>query len=135
MISYGNHDLPGKLFVVEGTDGSGKSTQLSLLYQWLKAEGYPAFFSEWNSSALVKETTKRAPPRAPSSAQAVPATSRCAHGRPPVNSFKKSAAVIEAAGRPPVLVKSAISLLSLKKSSAVRAFCLEPAAVGAVSLR
>jgi ABC-type lipoprotein export system ATPase subunit len=40
MISYGHHQFPGKLFVVEGTDGSGKSTQLALLYQWLKAEGY-----------------------------------------------------------------------------------------------
>jgi dTMP kinase len=63
MISYGQHRLPGKLFVVEGTDGSGKSTQLALLYQWLKAEGYPVFFSEWNSSPLVKETTKRAKKR------------------------------------------------------------------------
>ena len=63
MISYGNHRFPGKLFVVEGTDGSGKSTQLSLLYQWLKAEGYPVFFSEWNSSPLVKATTKRAKKR------------------------------------------------------------------------
>ena len=63
MISYGNHQFPGKLFVVEGTDGSGKSTQLSLLYQWLKAEGYPVVFSEWNSSVLVKDTTKRAKKR------------------------------------------------------------------------
>ncbi len=63
MISYGNHRFPGKLFVVEGTDGSGKSTQLALLYQWLKAEGYPVFFSEWNSSPLVKDTTKRAKKR------------------------------------------------------------------------
>lgn len=31
MISYGNHRFPGKLFVVEGTDGSGKSTQLVLV--------------------------------------------------------------------------------------------------------
>jgi dTMP kinase len=60
MISYGQHRYPGRLFVVEGTDGSGKSTQLSLLYQWLKSEGYPVIFSEWNSSPLVKETTKRA---------------------------------------------------------------------------
>jgi dTMP kinase len=60
MISYGNHQFPGRLFVVEGTDGSGKSTQLALLYQWLKSEGYPVIFSEWNSSPLVKETTKRA---------------------------------------------------------------------------
>lgn len=63
MIPYGKHRFPGKLFVVEGTDGSGKSTQLSLLYQWLKAEGYPVFFSEWNSSPLVKNTTKRAKKR------------------------------------------------------------------------
>ena len=63
MITYGHHQFPGKLFVVEGTDGSGKSTQLALLYQWLKAEGYPVFFSEWNSSPLVKDTTKRAKKR------------------------------------------------------------------------
>jgi dTMP kinase len=63
MISYGNHTFPGKLFVVEGTDGSGKSTQLLLLYQWLKAEGHRVFFSEWNSSPLVKDTTKRAKKR------------------------------------------------------------------------
>ena len=63
MITYGHHQFPGKLFVVEGTDGSGKSTQLALLYQWLKAEGYPVFFSEWNSSPLVKDTTRRAKKR------------------------------------------------------------------------
>ncbi len=63
MISYGNHRFPGKLFVVEGTDGSGKSTQLALLYQWLKSEGYPVSFSEWNSSPLVKDTTRRAKKR------------------------------------------------------------------------
>ena len=63
MITYGQHRFPGKLFVVEGTDGSGKSTQLALLHQWLKAEGYPVFFSEWNSSPLVKDTTRRAKKR------------------------------------------------------------------------
>lgn len=63
MIRYGRHRFPGKLFVVEGTDGSGKSTQLALLHQWLKAEGYPVYFSEWNSSALVRATTKRAKKR------------------------------------------------------------------------
>src|SRR5437764_4372540 len=63
MISYGKHRLPGKLFVVEGTDGSGKSTQLALLHQWLKAEGHTVFFSEWNSSSLVKDTTRRAKKR------------------------------------------------------------------------
>jgi len=63
MISYGQHRFPGYLFVVEGTDGSGKSTQLALLYQWLKSAGYPVFFSEWNSSPLVKDTTRRAKKR------------------------------------------------------------------------
>src|SRR5881392_3845272 len=59
MQMYGDHQFPGKLFIVEGIDGSGKSTQLSLLQQWLKREGYMVFFSEWNSSPLVKTTTSR----------------------------------------------------------------------------
>jgi dTMP kinase len=49
----------GKLFVVEGIDGSGKSTQIDLLHKWVFAQGYSTFFSEWNSSPLVKRTTKR----------------------------------------------------------------------------
>ncbi|MBN1516079.1 thymidylate kinase [Candidatus Sumerlaeota bacterium] len=52
------HDYPGKLIIVEGIDGSGKSTQLDLLHTWLNAEGYSVFFTEWNSSALIKDTTK-----------------------------------------------------------------------------
>ena len=59
MQTFGEHQFPGKLFIVEGIDGSGKSTQLSLLQQWLRREGYMVFFSEWNSSPLVKETTSR----------------------------------------------------------------------------
>ena len=59
MKRYGEHRFPGKLFVVEGIDGSGKSTQLMLLHQWLKAEGYGVVFSEWNSSPLVRDITKR----------------------------------------------------------------------------
>jgi dTMP kinase len=52
-------DLPGKLFIVEGIDGSGKSTQLDLLHKWLVGRGYLVVFSEWNSSPIVKRTTKR----------------------------------------------------------------------------
>jgi dTMP kinase len=59
MKRFGEHRIPGRLFVVEGIDGSGKSTQLQLLHQWLKAEGYGVVFSEWNSSPVVKDTTKR----------------------------------------------------------------------------
>src|SRR2546429_6450058 len=52
------HDYRGKLFVVEGIDGSGKTTQLGLLAKWLSAEGHRVFVTEWNSSALVKAATK-----------------------------------------------------------------------------
>jgi thymidylate kinase len=39
MKTYGKHRFPGRLFIVEGIDGSGKSTQLSLLQKWLESEG------------------------------------------------------------------------------------------------
>ncbi len=51
--------LPGKLFVVEGIDGSGKSTQLDLLRKWLISSGYCVAFSQWNSSPMVRNTIKR----------------------------------------------------------------------------
>lgn len=59
METYGFHHYPGRLFVVEGVDGSGKSTQIALLRQWLISEGYTVFSSEWNSSPLVKKTTSK----------------------------------------------------------------------------
>lgn len=52
------HTYPGRLFVVEGIDGSGKTTQLSLLAKWLAAGGHRVFVTDWNSSALVKSATK-----------------------------------------------------------------------------
>jgi dTMP kinase len=51
-------NLPGKLLIVEGIDGSGKSTQLDLMRKWILAQGYCAYLSEWNSSPLVRSTTK-----------------------------------------------------------------------------
>ncbi|HMD14836.1 MAG TPA: dTMP kinase [Bacteroidota bacterium] len=53
------HPYPGRLIVVEGIDGSGKSTQLQLLQKWLINNNYRVFFTEWNSSALVKKTIRR----------------------------------------------------------------------------
>jgi dTMP kinase len=53
------HPHPGKLIVVEGIDGSGKSTQLALLHRWLTAQGHKVFLTEWNSSALVRRSMKR----------------------------------------------------------------------------
>ncbi len=52
------HQYPGKLCVVEGIDGSGKTTQLGLLEKWLSAAGRPVVVTEWNSSTLVKAATK-----------------------------------------------------------------------------
>jgi dTMP kinase len=52
------HTYPGRLFVVEGIDGSGKTTQLALLAKWLTASGHRVFVTEWNSSAIVKAATK-----------------------------------------------------------------------------
>jgi len=49
----------GRLIVVEGIDGSGKSTQLHLLDKWLRSLGLNVFFTEWNSSDVVKEITSK----------------------------------------------------------------------------
>ncbi|MCC6294033.1 MAG: dTMP kinase [Bryobacterales bacterium] len=59
MPLFSPNRYKGKLIIVEGIDGSGKSTQLSLLSHWLRSQGVAVAFSEWNSSPLVRETTRR----------------------------------------------------------------------------
>lgn len=59
MAETESHDYPGALVVVEGIDGSGKSTQLYLLKRWLELENYRVHFTEWNSSPLVASATSR----------------------------------------------------------------------------
>lgn len=59
MTTLQPNNGPGRLFIVEGIDGSGKSTQLDLLHKWLISEGYLVVFTEWNSSPIVKSTTRR----------------------------------------------------------------------------
>jgi dTMP kinase len=59
MVQFRPNSFPGKLIIVEGIDGSGKSTQLSLLSQWLRSRRLVVSFSEWNSSPIVKGTTRR----------------------------------------------------------------------------
>ncbi|HMK46778.1 MAG TPA: dTMP kinase [Methanocella sp.] len=53
-------NFSGRLYIVEGCDGSGKSTQVYLLKKWLESQGYFVFFTEWNSSDLLKTYTKKA---------------------------------------------------------------------------
>src|SRR4051812_45216159 len=53
------HEFRGKLIIVEGIDGSGKSTQLMLAMRYLQAKGFKPFFTEWNSADLVKAVTKK----------------------------------------------------------------------------
>jgi dTMP kinase len=56
---FAHPELPGRLIVVEGIDGSGKSTQLDLLRKWLVNQGYLVVFTEWNSSPIVRRITRR----------------------------------------------------------------------------
>lgn len=59
MKTFAERNFPGRLIAVEGLDGSGKSTQIYLLKRWLEAEGMRVYFSEWNSSELVKSATSK----------------------------------------------------------------------------
>ena len=45
--------LPGKLIVLEGPDGVGRSTQIALLREWLEASGYAVFSSGLKRSELA----------------------------------------------------------------------------------
>jgi dTMP kinase len=59
MKTFAGLNFPGRLIAVEGLDGSGKSTQIYLLKRWLEAEGIKVYFSEWNSSEIVKTATSK----------------------------------------------------------------------------
>ena len=59
MKTFAELGFPGRLIAVEGLDGSGKSTQIHLLKRWLELQDLKVYFSEWNSSELVKSATTR----------------------------------------------------------------------------
>ncbi len=54
------HNYSGVLICTEGIDGSGKSTQIELLYSWLKSKNADVILTQWNSSELIANTTKKA---------------------------------------------------------------------------
>ena len=58
---YMAHQMPylpregctGKLIVIEGTDGVGRSTQAFMLKEWLEVQGYAVLETGWTRSKLV----------------------------------------------------------------------------------
>jgi dTMP kinase len=53
-------DLVGKLIVIEGTDGVGRSTQIALLKEWLEQKGHAVLDTGLTRSGLVGKGIKRA---------------------------------------------------------------------------
>jgi dTMP kinase len=51
---------PGKLVVIEGTDGAGRSTQLALLREWLESRGYGVAHTALTRSRLAGEGLRKA---------------------------------------------------------------------------
>jgi dTMP kinase len=52
--------VDGRLIVVEGTDGAGRSTQIALLKEWLEDEGFAVLDTGFTRSALAGAGIKRA---------------------------------------------------------------------------
>ena len=57
------HDYEGLLVVIEGTDGSGKSTQLELLKRYMQDMSYGVMVSEWKTSRLIAKVIDEAKER------------------------------------------------------------------------
>ncbi len=56
----GDEPILGRLIVVEGTDGVGRSTQIAMLQEWLEAEGYAVLVTGLRRSELAASGIDRA---------------------------------------------------------------------------
>ena len=56
----GSEPVPGRLIVIEGTDGVGRSTQIAMLQEWLEAEGYAVLVTGFRRSELAASGIDRA---------------------------------------------------------------------------
>lgn len=52
--------LPGRLIVLEGTDGAGRSTQLALLREWLESQGFGVAHTALTRSRLAGDGLRKA---------------------------------------------------------------------------
>src|SRR5438445_7945011 len=59
MNTFAELGFPGRLIAVEGLDGCGKSMNIYLLKRMLELHKLNVYFSEWNSSDLVKNATSK----------------------------------------------------------------------------
>jgi dTMP kinase len=53
-------DITGKLIVIEGTDGVGRSTQISEIKKWLEVKGYAVTVTGWIRSPFIGKTVQEA---------------------------------------------------------------------------
>jgi dTMP kinase len=53
LVGVDPRDMTGTLIVIEGMDGSGRSTQIALLQEWLESEGFAVQTSGLRRSYLV----------------------------------------------------------------------------------
>ena len=60
LPEVGEGRLSGRLFAIEGADGSGRSTQIGMLSQWLESNGYAVRHMGLRRSPLVSEELEEA---------------------------------------------------------------------------
>lgn len=60
VAGSGDTDVPGRLIVIEGTDGAGRSTQVRLLKEWLEDHGFAVASTGLTRSELAGPGIQRA---------------------------------------------------------------------------